>query len=126
MQRRSFLASPLALSFVPQRMAAAAARNDVVVAYGDGIPHTPEQYAQLLAKLTAGGTITPDSYSRGGVVEQLESRMAEALSKKRPSGCRPARSPTTLRYGCSPETSAECWSRPTATCITIAATAPKP
>jgi len=82
MQRRSFLASPLALSFVPQRMAAAAARNDVVVAYGDGIPHTPEQYAQLLAKLTAGGTITPDSYSRGGVVEQLESRMAEALGKE--------------------------------------------
>jgi threonine aldolase len=63
-------------------MSAAAARNDLVVAYGDGIPHTPEQYSQLLAKLTAGGTITSDSYSRGGVVEQLESRMAEALGKE--------------------------------------------
>jgi len=51
-------------------------------AFGDGIPHTPEQYAQLLAGLTKSGDVTPDDYSRGGVVEKLEARGASLLGKE--------------------------------------------
>jgi threonine aldolase len=53
-----------------------------VYASSDGIPHTPDEYARLLALLTSGGKVERDSYSRGGVVEQLESRMAAALGKE--------------------------------------------
>ncbi len=51
-------------------------------AFGDGVPHTPEEYAQLLAGLTKSGNLTPDEYSRGGVVEKLEARMASLLGKE--------------------------------------------
>ena len=50
-------------------------------AFGDGIPHTPDEYAQLLAVLTKSGTVTADDYSRGGVVEKLEARVASLLGK---------------------------------------------
>jgi threonine aldolase len=51
-------------------------------AFGDGVPHTPEEYAQLLASLAKSGSLTPDEYSRGGVVEKLEARMASLLGKE--------------------------------------------
>ena len=51
-------------------------------AFGDGIPHTPEEYAQLLAGLTKSGAVPPDDYSRGGVVEKLEARVASLLGKE--------------------------------------------
>jgi threonine aldolase len=77
MQRRSFLSAPLAAWQI-----AAVAQDQRVYAYGDGIPHTPEEYSRLLAQLAQGGKISEDDYSRGGVVEGLESRMASLLGKE--------------------------------------------
>ena len=77
MQRRSFFATPLAAL----QLSAAAPENRVY-AIGDGVRHTPESYARLLAGLTAGGKVAVDDYSRGGIVEQLESRMASVLGKE--------------------------------------------
>ncbi len=77
MQRRSFLGAPLAAwqiaSATPERR---------IFAYGDGIPHTPEEYARLLASLAGSGKIAPDEYSRGGVIEALEARVAASLGKE--------------------------------------------
>jgi threonine aldolase len=78
MLRRNFLATGVGAF----QAAAAAPSDSTVFAYGDGIPHTPEEYSQLLLKISAGGKIEPDDYSRGGVVEQLESRMAVMLGKE--------------------------------------------
>src|ERR1035438_3457350 len=55
MQRRSFLAVPL-VSF----QLAGARSDERVYAYGDGIPHTPEQYARLLGSLAANDKLEPD------------------------------------------------------------------
>lgn len=77
MHRRSFLAVPFAASQL-----AGAAPDRVVYAYGDGIPHTPAEYAQLLVRLTASDEVTPDDYSLGGAVEKLETRMAQMLGKE--------------------------------------------
>jgi threonine aldolase len=81
MRRRSFFAAPLAASLAPMQ-AAPAASDDRVYATGDGIPHTPEEYARLLVQLAESGKVTADEYSRGGIVEKLESRMAEILGKE--------------------------------------------
>jgi threonine aldolase len=78
MERRRFLASPLAVAF--QSAAAEGAADDRVYATGDGIPHPPKEYAALLARLAEG--VTPDSYSIGGTVEKLEQRMASLLGKE--------------------------------------------
>src|SRR5437588_9468807 len=76
MHRRMFLVSPLA-AMAP--LPAAPAEPDTrIVTYGDGIAHTPVQYAQLLERLAPA----PDSYSIGGVVEQLETRVATVLGKE--------------------------------------------
>jgi threonine aldolase len=77
MRRRSFLGTSLAAFQV-----AAASHPQPVYAFGDGIPHTPEEYAQLLNRLTAGEAVQPDDYSRGGTVERLEARMAAILGKE--------------------------------------------
>ena len=77
MHRRSFLAAPLAAWQLK-----AAETGQRIYEFGDGILHTPAEYSQLLATLTAKGEITPDSYSLGGVVEQLETRMAAVLGKE--------------------------------------------
>ena len=77
MQRRSFLAAPLAAWQLK-----AAETEKRVYATGDGIPHTPAEYAALLASLTGKGEIARDHYSLGGVVEQLESRVAAVLGKE--------------------------------------------
>jgi threonine aldolase len=76
MQRRSFLATPLAAF----QIASAAETEKRIYALGDGLRHTPAEYAQILSQLTAN--LTPDSYSQGGVVEQLEARMASLLGKE--------------------------------------------
>jgi threonine aldolase len=78
MRRRSFLAAPLAAAYQVR----AAEGEKRIYAIGDGIRHTPAEYAQLLATITGKGNVTPDSYSLGGVVEQLEGRMAAALGKE--------------------------------------------
>jgi threonine aldolase len=77
-RRRSFLATPLASFAVP----AAAAADERVYAWGDGIPHSPADYAALLARVTASGGVDADEYSRGGIVEKLETRMAAVLGKE--------------------------------------------
>src|SRR5579859_1765456 len=77
MRRRNFLATPLA-----GLQLAAGSPEKPMYAFGDGIPHTPEEYAQLLAGLAKSGAVPPDDYSRGGAVEKLESRMASLLGKE--------------------------------------------
>jgi threonine aldolase len=81
MQRRSFLAASLA-SFQLASVSKAASKDDHVFAYGDGIPLTPDAYARLLTELTANDRVAPDEYSRDGVVEKLEARVAAMLGKE--------------------------------------------
>jgi len=50
---------------------------------GDGVGLTPTQYAALLVRLLDEKAMTPDSYSLGGIVEELESRCARLLGKER-------------------------------------------
>src|SRR5215813_3711082 len=76
MQRRSFLATPLAAF----QLATASEPEKRVYALGDGLRLTPLEYAQLLTRLTPD--LKPDSYSQGGIVEQVESRMAALLGKE--------------------------------------------
>jgi threonine aldolase len=83
MRRRSFLATPIAAAALPVfsvRRLEAAQGGSQVVAVGDGVPHTPAEYGNLLEKLTAG--IEPDDYSLGGVVANLEQKMAAILGKE--------------------------------------------
>ena len=83
MNRRSFLASPVLAAPTLTGLAPAvfaAGERGPVIATGDGIPHTPQEYSELLKKLSGG--ITPDSYSREGVVATLEAKVANALDKE--------------------------------------------
>lgn len=48
----------------------------------DGLDLTALEYGHLLNELAENDKITIDSYSRGGVVEELEKRMAEILGKE--------------------------------------------
>jgi len=80
MHRRGFLATTALASL--QQIHAADPAGVRVFAYGDGIPWTPEEYAKLLTTLTADSRVEPDEYSRGGVVEKLETRMATLLGKE--------------------------------------------
>jgi len=49
---------------------------------GDGIPHSPADYARLLARLTSEQGVAADEYSRGGAVTALEERFARLLGKE--------------------------------------------
>ena len=82
MRRRSLLSSPALALQLAATAAPASSEARTLFAYGDGIPYDPAQYSTLLAKLTASGQARADDYSRGGVVEQLESRMAAMLGKE--------------------------------------------
>src|SRR5438309_1604274 len=57
---------------------------------GDGVGLTPTQYAGLLNQLVEATGFAPDSYSLGGIVDQLEDECARVLGKERaifmPSG----------------------------------------
>lgn len=81
MRRRSFLGTPMA-AFQVASAESATEPEARIYAFGDGISYTPEEYARLLASLTGGGKVEADSYSRNGVVENLESRMATLLGKE--------------------------------------------
>ena len=50
---------------------------------GDGLGLTPAQYSRLLLRLADERVIAPDSYTLGGIVEQLEERFARLLGKER-------------------------------------------
>jgi len=82
MRRRNFLAAPLAAAAVFDVAAAEATNDDRVDATGDGVHHTPQEYTKLLARLTEGDAVAPDSYSIGGAVQKLEERMASLLGKE--------------------------------------------
>lgn len=51
------------------------------MAWGDGVPLSPSAYAQLLERLS--GTLEVDDYSNGGVIAQLEAKVAADLGKER-------------------------------------------
>ncbi len=78
MRRRTFLSAPVFAAAAPVAFAATDIAN--VQANGDGIHHTPAEYAALLQQLSA--TIEPDSYSLGGVVSKLEQSVAADLGKE--------------------------------------------
>lgn len=78
MERRGFVALPM----LAAPLAAANSGDRRVFGYGDGIPHTPAEYAALLGRLTQAPNFVADNYSLGGVVEQLEQRMAAMLGKE--------------------------------------------
>lgn len=63
--------------------AEAASSNDRVFLTGDGIPLTARERARQLLEITEKREIAMDSYSLGGVVEELEQRMAQLLGKER-------------------------------------------
>ena len=74
------------LAFGPRtsRTDAVAEQDDRLVRLsGDGLGLTPVQYARLLTRLLDEKAMTPDSYSLGGVVEELEQQWARALGKER-------------------------------------------
>ena len=54
-----------------------------VMLSGDGAGLTPAQYAGLLNQLVEANGFAPDSYSLGGIVEQLEGECARVLGKER-------------------------------------------
>jgi threonine aldolase len=89
MNRRHFLAAAglPALAWpgleTPAIAAPADAAERVVRLSGDGIGHTPAQYAALLTRLLDEKPMTPDSYSLGGIVEELEAHCARVLGKER-------------------------------------------
>jgi threonine aldolase len=55
----------------------------VVRLSGDGVGLTPPQYSRLLTRLLDEKSIAPDSYSLGGIVEELEHECARMLGKER-------------------------------------------
>ncbi len=50
---------------------------------GDGLGLTPADHGRLLSRLAEEGRIARDSYSNGGVVDELEERFAALLGKER-------------------------------------------
>ena len=88
--RRRFLAAAglPALAFGAVRadargIPADAAADRTVRLSGDGVGLTPAQYASLLTRLLDEKKMTPDSYSLGGIVEELEAQCAKLLGKER-------------------------------------------
>jgi len=88
--RRRFLAAASlpALAFGAARVEAIGAPADAaadrtVRLSGDGVGLTPPQYAALLTRLLDEKSMTPDSYSLGGIVEELETQCARLLGKER-------------------------------------------
>ncbi|HXV64856.1 MAG TPA: beta-eliminating lyase-related protein [Vicinamibacteria bacterium] len=83
--RRSFLklvaATPL-LSATPETPSTTAPVK-LVKLFGDGLGLSPSESVDVLTKIVTTSGIEEDDYSRGGVVEELEEKMAAALGKER-------------------------------------------
>jgi threonine aldolase len=62
---------------------AAEGEDRTVRLVGDGVGLRPPQYASLLNRLLDERKMVPDSYSLGGVVEELEEACARVLGKER-------------------------------------------
>jgi threonine aldolase len=71
------------LAFGATHSTAAGADDRRVRLSGDGLGLNPAEYAALLHRLLDEKGIVPDSYSLGGVVEELEERCARVLGKER-------------------------------------------
>src|SRR3984885_1690684 len=56
--------------------------DDLVQFRSDGLGLSPGAYARLLAEIAEARGIAVDDYSRGGVVAELETRMAALLGKE--------------------------------------------
>ena len=89
LQRRNFLKLAATSALIPATGLPAfafknkAADNKTVADFrGDGLNHSPAEYANLLARLTETGSIMPDNYSIGGCVEELEIKFAKLLGKE--------------------------------------------
>jgi threonine aldolase len=76
-------ASAASLGLPSTASAAPETEDRVVRLSGDGVPLTPAQYARLLTKIADERGVSPDSYSIGGVVEELEREFARLLGKER-------------------------------------------
>jgi threonine aldolase len=63
--------------------AAANADERTIRLSGDGLGLNPAQYTALLNRLVEETGIAPDSYTLGGVVEQVEEQFARTLGKER-------------------------------------------
>lgn len=81
--RRSFMKAMTATPFLGALTPSPAVANDEVKLFGDGLALSPVEYVDVLQKIVENGGIVEDDYSRGGVVEELEGKMAEALGKER-------------------------------------------
>src|SRR5437868_5975816 len=66
---------------IAERMALAGGER-IVQFRSDGLGLSPSAYARLLAEIAETRSIAPDDYSRGGVVDELEARMAALLGKE--------------------------------------------
>ncbi len=58
-------------------------QQKLVKFYGDGLSLSPAEYIHVLQSIMEDKDIQADYYSRGGVVEELEVKMAAALGKER-------------------------------------------
>jgi threonine aldolase len=89
LDRRSFLqlgGAAAVAPFAPGTSAPRAARRpeDPEVSFaGDGIPQSPQDYAQLLARLAAADPQIEDVYGSGGAVKRLEAAFATLTGKER-------------------------------------------
>lgn len=77
MRRRGFLATPVMAGLAQGATSGAATR---VLATGDGMALAPQEYAELLQRLSSG--VKADYFSLGGVVAELESRIAAEMGKE--------------------------------------------
>ena len=56
--------------------------DDAVIFRGDGEPMSPQLLIYRLASILDSVSITPDNYSKGGTISELESRFADILGKE--------------------------------------------
>ena len=81
---RASSSKPGARAFQASDEIAAAATDDRTVRLsGDGLGLSPAQYAAVLTRILDERGVAPDSYTLGGVVEELEQQFARALGKER-------------------------------------------
>jgi threonine aldolase len=87
--RRRFIetavAAPIlvAARALPSPASSADGKPSPVKLFGDGLSLSAPEYVELLQKIVGERGIAEDNYSLGGVVEELEERMARALGKER-------------------------------------------
>src|SRR5438105_15725372 len=84
-KRRSFLSAAGALAgrqVLRARPASGSSPDRDVHFISDGVQLSPRDYAQLLGRITEEKRVLPDTYSREGIVTELEQRMALLLGKE--------------------------------------------